>query len=442
MNIQNLRPQFAFRAASKYCGFAVHVKPNEIEVTGNANGGRRIRVPELDFELHVKINKHGKPVLSFDYMSMSDFHLGTRQSRAKRSSKVFEHTEARRLDLTGDLFDGEHMLEKDEHHLAEWHRQATAHILRKADAGTIINYPPGNHDVAIRNQTTIYSGEDVTLGPVALKAGTRMLHHNLCGKTILGVNVAEYVYYTDPKGRRFKVIHGDQFDDVLFGKHKGLAYHIGSPAYDLLLDVDARFQSIPRCENLSIAAVGKRATKTIINVWLGVRKAMVKTLDDDSSIDGIIYGHSHMHEMARTPKGKLVINDGCCTEHVQAAVHDRNGTWANLEFHNDRLVIRSENGHQRTVSWNLLGMAEAFAQEPTMFDDNDPHVQKADRLERLMYRLWPPKERQEKTAAAEIMRRDKKRAVGELVMPPIPIPKRKVFKLHSPILSSQSMENT
>ena len=418
-----ISPLSMFREASRQLRSPHNISKNDLVFSDDGEGGQFVKIPSVDLELHIKINQDGKPVLSFDYMAMSDLHLGTRQSRAKRTSQVFEHTDSKRLDLVGDINDGEHFLEKEEWKYPEWHRQALAHILRKAAQGTDINYPPGNHDVALRKQTISYEGQE-------------QLHHNLCGKTFLGIKFSEDTFHTDPCGRRFQIIHGDQFDDVLFGRSKGFLYHLGSVAYDTLIDIDIKFQSIPRYEHISLAAIGKRITKTIINRFLGVRQAMMNTVDNDPSIDGIIYGHSHMEEMVHSPKGKLIINDGCCTEHVQSTVHDRHGTWANLEWHKDRLIIKAENGQKRIVSWSALGFESLFKSEATLFEDI--HTRAADNICRLMYRLWPPKERQRKRAEAEMIRRHGVRTTGDLLMGPIPLPPKFRTELHD-VHASQSL---
>ncbi len=80
------------------------------------------------------------------------------------------------------------------------------------------------------------------------------------------------------------------------------------------------------------------------------------------------------------------------TDHVQALVHDRNGIWALITWHKDRVEIEQEDGQEYTVFWNELGL-EHFAEPPQIIEDE--YTTRADRVLRLIYRMWPPLDRRE-----------------------------------------------
>lgn len=431
MDKQSLHPEGVrsdFAVCEREAVRPYRVSAAELMFTTDENGSRFVKIPGLDFELQIKTDAEGKQTLHFAYQSVSDIHLGTRQSRAKRTSQMFEHTSSDRLDLVGDIIDGEHLKMKSRWNWAPWHRQVVGHVLRRVGDGVEVNYLPGNHDIDIRGQKTIYRGLPHQLpdGRI-INPGDELAYRDLCrGAThgrptdLAGINFSEEARYVDPKGRRFKIIHGDQFDNILFGRSKGPLYFVGSFAYDALVEIDASVQRLPRCEYISVAAIGKRATKTFINQFLGVRRSMMTEVDRNNSVDGMLYGHSHMMEIGRTEGGKLLINDGCCTEHVQTAVHDRSGTWAVLEWHKDHMVITSENGLQRSISWSALGL-KGFMNEPTSYEDR--YTQKADALSRLIYRTWPPLDRQRERSVTEIMSRRRLVTSGELRSKPLPLDK-------------------
>jgi UDP-2,3-diacylglucosamine pyrophosphatase LpxH len=326
--------------------------------------------------LDVRCDGHGNKFLHFPFMTISDVHLGTKHCRAERLSRMLEHTVVDQFYLIGDIIDGEYMQHKWRwkfgHPSNSWHRQVVAHICRKAAQGTKVTYIPGNHDAGIRNRKVVCDGEE-------------RLHRNLCGKTIYGINIAEKAYYIDPLGHKFLLIHGDQYDRTL-----GKCSAFGDAALEVMQHIDRWFQRLPKCSHISLAAKGKRAVKTIVDRLWGIRKHIAEDVDGDPSLHGIITGHSHMSEISRTPGGKLLINDGCCTEHVEALAQDQYGTQAVLEWHKTYLKLKQEGGHVRTYTWKELGL-DLFENKPQAIEDES--TVRADRLIRLFYRMWPPRER-------------------------------------------------
>lgn len=340
--------------------------------------------------LTIKTLPSGQRVLHFPFMSISDLHWGTKYSRAKKTTHMLRHTACDRLALNGDIIDGLAMMEKRRWNFGPWHRQGMAEILRKADSGTQTTYYPGNHDEALRG------------GQVLAKDGAEKPHRNLFGKRIYNIGFEDHGAYTAPDGKRFLIIHGDKYDDHIFKSVKSRAfwYNLGDRAYTALYEVDHLLQKVKMLEHFSVAAAGKKAVKTVINKFLGIRQQMAQAVDSEP-YDGAIYGHSHMAGFQRTPADKLLINDGCCTEHVQALVHDVEGRWALLEWHKSRLAITTENGIEQSVSWDELALPE-FKGDPEPCEDG--YTVKADRLLRIMYRLWPPQERQAYKEASPAVR--------------------------------------
>ena len=349
-----------------------------------------------EFELDIRIDPQGQKFIHFPFQTISDLHWSTDHCRAKKVCHMFEHTKTNSLFLVGDIVDGEYLATREKWKFPDWHRQGMGHIFRKIEEGTKVVYTPGNHDIDIREQTI-----DV--------AGKKKYHRNLCGKSIYGINFQERTYYTDDLGRKYLLVHGDKFDNTL-----GSLAGFGNAALEVMGKVDTWFQSLPYCGHISLAAKSKRFIKKIIDKVWSIRKHIAEEVDGDDSLHGIITGHSHMSELARTPKGKHQINDGCCTENVETLVMDKNGKIALLEWHDTYLKITEEmidktgklHVQQRFMSWQALGLT-SFLKPAKHYDDESTY--KADRVIRLIYRMWPPLERKARRLAVDFAR-----SIGEI----------------------------
>ena len=349
-------------------------------------------VPQPEFIFESRINPQGKQVLHFPFMSVSDLHLGTRHFRASRTAHMLEHTEADKMVAVGDIIDHEYMREKPKWNFAPWHRQVLGHLLRKR-----AQYFPGNHDEDARGRAVIRNGK--------IKA-----FRSWVGKKVFGVSITNEDVKLDPKGRKIKIKHGDEYDDIVFGKSKSFFYWLGDTLHTPIANFDAFVQENMGFHRFSVAATAKKLVKVIINKGLGVEGEIMRRVDADPSIDGLLYGHSHMGGIKKTPAGKIILNDGCCTEHVQAMVHDKKGTYAFITWHKEGIEVEEENGSRYERSWKELGIG--MGKEPTHIEDE--FTRQADRLVRLSYRLAPPKDRQ------RVMKsRSKARNEGR-VPPPMP----------------------
>ena len=283
----------------------------------------------------------------------------------------------------GDMFGGIEMEKKATWHLGPSHRQGMALLIQKAEtsAVTILS---GNHEVG--------------------------LHRRLqTPKSIFGIEFRQSSTHVDPLGRRFLEEHGDRYDLEVFktAANQEKWHRIGDKLHHLGGELDYLLQNGLGFEKASVARTGKRLFKTVINRKMGVLAAMERTIDA-SGFDGNISGHSHMMGFHRTPGGKLLINDGSCTDHVQFAVHDRHGKWGLIEHHRDRMNVEMESGYKYQVFWKAHGL-DHFAEPPVPVETI--HTQKADRLLRLAFRMWPARDRQDVSRKIE----EKGRAIDRLM---------------------------
>ncbi|HNQ91675.1 MAG TPA: UDP-2,3-diacylglucosamine diphosphatase [Alphaproteobacteria bacterium] len=318
-----------------------------------------------------KVMPDGRYGLFFPAVFMSDMHLGTFGTRAKRLCLFLDLIETDRLYLVGDIVGGTEMEAKRKFQFGgSWHKQVLGHFLRKARCGTEVTYIPGNHDAVPRGR----------------EIGRGIWHRKLTGKSLVGVRFVEHDLYTDPNGRRFKVLHGDEFDDMV-----GFWYKVGDWFIETLQSFDHFLHSyFPRMREHSVAAVVKRAFKGAISTLMDVKKK-IRDYADHEHVDGIIYGHSHIGGFQRTAGGKIAMNDGCCTEHVQALVHDEDGTWALLTMFKDRFLVTEEDGTSYPVFWRELGLEESMVFGPTKYQDQSR--KDACRVLSIIERAWPSKER-------------------------------------------------
>ena len=338
--------------------------------------------PGLDLDVRTS-PLTGRPVLHFPYMAISDIHWGSRFSRAKRLCMALRDFESDETKGLGDMFGGIEMEKKATWHLGPWHRQGMGLLIRKADTSAV-TVLSGNHEVG--------------------------LHRRLkTPKSIFGIEFRQSSTHTDPRGRRFLEEHGDRYDLEVFKtpENQEKWHRIGDKLHHFGGEVDYMLQNGLGFERASVARTGKRLFKTVINRKMGVLAAMERAIDA-SGYDGNVSGHSHMMGFHRTPGGKLLINDGSCTDHVQFAVHDRHGKWGLIEHHRDHMKVEMESGYKYEVFWNAHGL-DHFAQPPVPVET--VHTQRADRLLRIAFQMWPARDRRNVSQQIE----EKDRAVDRLM---------------------------
>ena len=116
---------------------------------------------------------------------LSDIHLGTRACQADRLVDFLREYEAENLFLVGDIVDFWSMSRSI--HWTPEQNTFVQKILRRARRGERVMFIPGNHDEALREYVGIAFG-DIEV-------------------------VSEHVH-TLADGRRFLLLHGDEFDQI------------------------------------------------------------------------------------------------------------------------------------------------------------------------------------------------------------------------------------
>ena len=145
---------------------------------------------------------------------VSDVHLGCMHSRAEEFLEFLNSHHPESLYLVGDLIDGWKLRKK-----WRWphiYNEIFDRVEELSRKGTEVFYTPGNHDNFLRD----------------------------FGKRFGFVSLSDEFVHLTADGRRFLIIHGDQFDKFETGA-QWLSV-LASFAYDMLLTVNTLFNRLMR----------------------------------------------------------------------------------------------------------------------------------------------------------------------------------------------------
>lgn len=243
-----------------------------------------------------KVNTHYRSIW------ISDIHLGTRGCQAEMLLDFLRHTESKYLYLVGDIIDGWRMRRNWYWHQS--HNDVIQKLLRKARKGTRVVYVPGNHDENFRDFSNYRFGR---------------------------VAVLKETIHTAADGRRFLVVHGDEFDGIV-RYAKWLAF-LGDHAYNAALFVNYWFNLLRRRFGLpywSLSAFLKHKVKNAVEYISCFENAVVDAARA-RGVDGVICGHIHTAEM-RSIDGILYCNDGDWVESCTALVEHFDGRFEILNW--------------------------------------------------------------------------------------------------------------
>lgn len=226
---------------------------------------------------------------------ISDVHLGTRGCKAEFLLDFLKNTESDYLYLVGDMIDGWRL--RRSWYWPQAHNDVVQKLLRKARKGTKVFFIPGNHDEFARDYLDFNFGEVVVLNET--------IHQMV-------------------DGRRFLVMHGDQFDGVV--KYAKWLAHLGDHAYTIALAVNHWFNWARRklgYEYWSLSAYLKHKVKNAVQFIAKFEEAMTDVARY-RGVDGVICGHIHHAELRQF--GDICYgNDGDWVESCTALVEHFDG---------------------------------------------------------------------------------------------------------------------
>ena len=242
------------------------------------------------------------PVRHFRTVFISDVHLGTRGCQAELLLDFIRHMECDTLFLVGDIIDGWKL--KGGWWWPQAHNDVVQKILRLARKGSQVIYVPGNHDEMVRD---------------------------FCGVHLGGVVVTRDAIHETADGRRFLVLHGDEFDGVT--RHARWLAFLGDWAYRTVLALNTVFNHVRRRLGFgywSLSAYLKVKVKNALQ-FIENFEAAVAEEARRRGVDGVICGHIHKAEM-RVIDGIEYINDGDWVESCTALVEHMDGRLEILEW--------------------------------------------------------------------------------------------------------------
>lgn len=228
---------------------------------------------------------------------ISDIHLGSKACQAELLLDFLRYNDSEKLYLVGDIFDGWRL--KRKWFWPQSHNDVVQKILRKARKGTEVIYVPGNHDEGLRRYIGTHFG---------------------------GIEVKPTDIFEAVDGRKFLVLHGDNFDNVMLYA-RWLAY-IGDHAYDFVLRLNSFFNGLRRLMGLrywSLSSYLKIKVKNAVQFISEYEQVIVKEAEK-AEVQGVICGHIHHAEMKQY--GDITyMNDGDWVESCTALVEHFDGTW-------------------------------------------------------------------------------------------------------------------
>ena len=231
----------------------------------------------------------------FRALFISDVHLGTRGCQAELLLDFMRFHDAEIIYLVGDIVDGWRL--RRAWYWSQAHNDVVQKLLRKGRKGARIIYLPGNHDEFLRDYLGTHFG---------------------------GVEVVDTAIHETADGRRFLVIHGDQFDVVV--RHAKWLAFFGDWAYVTALNVNTVLNRIRRTlgfDYWSLSAWAKLRVKNAVN-FIGAFEQALTGEARRQGVDGVICGHIH-HAVMHDRFGIDYVNTGDWVESCTAVAEHHDG---------------------------------------------------------------------------------------------------------------------
>jgi len=233
---------------------------------------------------------------------ISDVHLGYRGCQAELLLDYLRRIDTERLVLVGDIVDLWSL--KRSMFWPSSHHDVLRQVLGMARRGVKVIYVPGNHDEGMRE---------------------------LCDAAVEGIEIRRQFIHETAEGRRFLVVHGDEFDGAV--KFAGWLKALGEWLYDVVLWLGRGVTAFRRR-----LGFGYWSLATWLKEQVPDARRYIERFEHAAAhaairqgLDGIICGHIHRPEI-REVDGVRYCNDGDWVEHCSSLVEDLNGRLT-LMFH-------------------------------------------------------------------------------------------------------------
>lgn len=238
---------------------------------------------------------------------LSDIHLGTRACQAERLLGFLAAHRCDFLYLVGDIIDFWSMSRG-----VYWpaaHNTVVQKILKRARRGVKVVFVPGNHDELAREHA---------------------------GASFGAIRVMQDYVHTAADGRRYLLIHGDEFDQVT-RYHRWLAV-LGDRAYGMLVRLNLVLSKLRRTLGIagywSLSGYAKRKVKRALD-FISDFEGSVARHARERGVDGVICGHIHAAAM-RDVEGVAYLNCGDWVDSCTAIVEHAGGRMELVHWDADR----------------------------------------------------------------------------------------------------------
>ena len=237
---------------------------------------------------------------------LSDIHLGTKACQAHHLLDFLKAYSAEHVFLLGDIVDLWSMSRGGIH----WPPAQNTFVQKMLRHGEKVIFIPGNHDEAIREYI---------------------------GSSFGNILVENDYIHTAADGRRYLLLHGDEFDQVT-RHHRWIAI-LGDQSYNLLVRLNIYLswlrRTLKRPGYWSLAGYAKRKVKTAINFIFNFEESVIRHARE-KGLDGAICGHIHW-PMIKEVDGLAYINCGDWVDSCTAIVEHLDGRMELIHW--NRVVV-------------------------------------------------------------------------------------------------------
>ncbi len=248
----------------------------------------------LERESALPANRQSAPRVRSIFLS--DIHLGTRACQAERLLSFLREYESEYLFLIGDIVDFWAMSRGI--HWSTFQNTVVQKVLKRARHDVKVVFVPGNHDEALRQYA---------------------------GTSFGGIELAREYVHEAANGKRYLLIHGDEFDQVTL--HHRWAALLGDVAYDLLVRLNGWLSYIRRTLGIpgywSLAGYAKRKVKSALSFIFDFEASVLHHVRG-RELDGVICGHIHVATI-RDAEGIAYLNCGDWVDSCTAIVEHHDG---------------------------------------------------------------------------------------------------------------------
>jgi len=234
---------------------------------------------------------------------ISDTHLCTKDAQSEMLYSFLDNIKCDYLYLVGDIIDIWSLQRR--WFWSQQYNEVLHKLLKRSRKGAKVIYIPGNHDEFFRNFVGYQFGD---------------------------VDVVSHAYHETADGRRFLVIHGDEFDTVV--RYHTWLSRLGTFAYGFLIRLNRVVNAVRARMGKpywSFSGAIKRKVKQAVKYRTNFEDLLTKEAQRQR-LDGVICGHIHQPAM-RQLDGIAYCNTGDWVENCTALVEREDGSLELIWWH-------------------------------------------------------------------------------------------------------------